>query len=65
MYKENGTYYIYALWGGGEGQQLALRASKPTGPYEYYKVLQGLGEDNLGYKRNSVHQGCLVNTTNG
>ncbi|GAQ90496.1 glycoside hydrolase family 43 [Klebsormidium nitens] len=65
MYKSNGTYYIYALWGGGEGQQMALRATNPTGPYEYYKVLQGLGEDNLGYKENSIHQGCLVNTTNG
>ena len=65
MYKINGSYYVYSLWGGGKGQQMALRASQPTGPYSYYTVLKGLGQDNLGYKDRSVHQGSLVNASNG
>lgn len=61
VYKENGYYYIYATYGGGDGYQVCLRSKNIYGPYEEKTVLK----DDMNRYGKGVHQGALVETPQG
>jgi beta-xylosidase len=60
VYKENGYYYLYCTYGGGDGFQVALRSKNIYGPYEEKIVIRDNG--NLG---TGIHQGALIQTQTG
>ncbi|WP_414481214.1 family 43 glycosylhydrolase [Caldicoprobacter sp.] len=62
-YKINGKYYITTIWweSGNIRRQYVYRADQIDGPYEGRLVLS----DTMGYKRNGVAQGGLVDTPDG
>lgn len=62
-YKINGKYYITTIWweSGNIRRQYVYRADRIDGPYEGRLVLS----DTMGYKRNGVAQGGLVDTPDG
>lgn len=59
--QRNGYYYIFCPANGVEkGNQAALRATRPDGPYEIRTICE-TGKTNI----NGPHQGGLVDTPNG
>ena len=62
-YKIDGKYYITMIWWekGNIRRQYVYRADHIEGPYEERLVLS----DTIGYKRNGVAQGGLVDTPDG
>ena len=61
FYKRNGYYYIFAPAGGvTNGWQLALRAEKVFGPWEF-RVVMSQGKTSV----NGPHQGAWVTTSAG
>ena len=61
MYKIDGKYYITCPAGGTEGWQVCLRSDSITGPYEYKIIM----DDDSSYPGNGLHQGGMVELSNG
>lgn len=61
LYKHGDYYYIYATYGGWPSGQVAFRSKDPFGTYEEKVVL----EKNINGQVNTIHQGSLIEDTEG
>lgn len=61
IYRINGIYYITCPAGGTQGWQICLRSKHIHGPYEHHLIM----DDDSSYPDNGLHQGGMVQLTNG
>jgi beta-xylosidase len=61
LYKIGDYYYIYATYGGWPSGQTIFRSENIFGPYEEKMLL----EKTIDNKPNTIHQGALIETTEG
>ncbi len=61
LYKHGDYYYIYATYGGWPSGQVAFRSTDPFGTYEEKMLV----EKTINGQVNTIHQGALIEDTEG
>ncbi|WP_288287547.1 family 43 glycosylhydrolase, partial [uncultured Prevotella sp.] len=61
LYKHGDYYYIYATYGGWPSGQVAFRSTDPLGTYEEKMLV----EKTINGQVNTIHQGALIEDTEG
>ena len=61
LYKHGDYYYIYATYGGRPSGQVAFRSTDPFGTYEEKMLV----EKTINGQVNTIHQGALIEDTEG